>query len=120
MRLLILLASVLTLLRPTPTAADEDRVMHALRDELARSVGSLKMEGLDRPYFIAYTVSEEAVSWANASFGAILNSNDTLGRSLAVEVRVGDRTLDNTGYVVPGGVGAGAVRFFGGSVPFPL
>ncbi|MCC6129365.1 MAG: hypothetical protein IT186_05510, partial [Acidobacteria bacterium] len=39
----------------TPTAADP--VMAALEAELARSVDGLKLDGVERPYFILYAVN---------------------------------------------------------------
>lgn len=73
-------------------------VMQAMRDELARSTGQLEMEGLEKPYFIAYTVREMERLEARGSFGALLSSTGEKGRLLSVEVRVGDPTFDNTNF----------------------
>lgn len=73
-------------------------LMQALRDELARSTEELEMEGLERPYFIAYTVRETERIEASASFGALLSNTEDKSRRLAVEVRVGDPTFDNTNF----------------------
>jgi len=73
-------------------------VMQAMRDELARSSEQLEMEGLEKPYFIAYTVHETERLQASGSFGALLSSTETENRRLNVEVRVGDSSFDNTNF----------------------
>jgi len=104
-----------------PTAPPEDVVMKAMRDELARSIEQLRLTSLDRPYFIAYNVTEEAYLGASATFGAALSSSEGRSRRITVEVRVGDRKVDNTGYVAPPDFGgSGVVRSVGGTVSLPL
>ena len=73
-------------------------VMQAMRDELARSTEQLEMEGLEKPYFIAYTVRETERLEARGSFGALLSSTKDKNRRLNVEVRVGDPSFDNTNF----------------------
>ena len=73
-------------------------VVQAMRDELARSTEELEMEGLEKPYFIAYTVHETEQLQASGSFGALLSSTETENRRLNVEVRVGDPSFDNTNF----------------------
>ncbi len=73
-------------------------VVQAMRDELARSTEELEMEGLEKPYFIAYTVHETEHLQASGSFGALLSSTETKSRRLSVEVRVGDPSFDNTNF----------------------
>jgi hypothetical protein len=101
--------------------APDDVVMKAMRDELARNLEQLRLPSLDRPYFIAYTVAEEASLNASASFGATLSSNESRSRRITVEVRVGDPKVDNTGYVAaPNFGGSGVVRSISGIVSLPL
>jgi len=78
--------------------AGEDELMQALREELARSIDELRMEELDRPYFIAYTVQDIDQRAAAASFGAQVPSAEGRRRQLGVEVRVGDADFDNTNF----------------------
>ncbi len=73
-------------------------LMQAMRDELARSTEELEMGGLEKPYFIAYTVHETEQLQASGSFGALLSSSETESRRLNVEVRVGDPSFDNTNF----------------------
>ena len=48
------------------------------------------------PYFLAYTVSEVRSTELAASFGAMVVDNDNHSRTLGVDVRTGDYSLDNT------------------------
>ena len=72
--------------------------MQAMHAELARSVGELRMDEMDKPYFIAYTVRDTERLGAAASFGALLPSSEGRSRRLSVEVRVGDASFDNTNF----------------------
>ena len=74
-------------------------LMQAMRDELARSMDTLQMEQMERPYFIAYRVNDIEALQATARFGALTSSSSTRTRSLSVEVRLGSRTLDNTNFM---------------------
>ena len=72
--------------------------MRAMRDELARTVAELRMEELEAPYFVSYTVRDTERMGIQASFGALLPSLATRSRRLTVEVRVGDSSFDNTNF----------------------
>src|ERR1035437_5170857 len=76
--------------------AQDDIVMKAMRDEMARSMKQLTIENLEKPYFIAYRVVDSENAGAGASFAALNRSNSSRSRRLHVEVRVGDYKLDNS------------------------
>jgi PmbA/TldA metallopeptidase C-terminal domain len=82
--------------------APEDVVARAMRDELARSVAELRLEGLEKPYFLAYRVEERRIQRVAATFGSTIALGTTRNRSLRVEVRVGSPALDNTNFVAAG------------------
>ncbi len=92
---------VLPLLSAGAGSAQDDVVMRAMRDELARSMADLRLEELSRPYFIAYRVDELNEVSAAASFGSVTSSRENLTRRLSVEVRVGDYAFDNTNFLGP-------------------
>lgn len=73
----------------------KDELLDLLEDELKREMNALSGEEVP-PYFIGYMVIDENTYYANASFGALTNSNESIRRYLFVIVRVGDYTLDNT------------------------
>ena len=101
-----------------PAFAQTGVVMRAMRDEMARSVSDLQLDSLDRPYFIAYSIFELVDVRASASLGALGRSGSGETRLLHVEVRVGDRNLDNSNFTGRTGFGGGRDR--SGSVPLPL
>lgn len=83
----------------TVPLGEEDTVMRAMRDELARSMQSLKIDGAEGPYFIAYRVFDVVSERANASLGSLLNRGTGASRQLVVELRVGSHDFDNSNYV---------------------
>ena len=81
-----------------PAAAQPSVVMQAMQDELARSMNELRLGELEQPYFVSYTVEEVSEIRATASLGGLASSGESASRILHVEVRVGDRDLDNTNF----------------------
>ncbi|MCY3884350.1 MAG: metallopeptidase TldD-related protein [Gammaproteobacteria bacterium] len=90
--------------------SDEDDVLlRALQDEMARTLSDLRLDLEPPPYFVAYTVSESKSTNTTYVLGAHNGSNESRGRFLSVVVRVGTPELDNTNFTNFGG------GFFGGS-----
>ena len=89
--------------------ADEDALMQALREEMARTMEQLRMENLEAPYFVAYTVRDAERMGIQASFGALLPSSENRSRNLTVEVRVGDASFDNTNFTFGPSMGFAAL-----------
>lgn len=94
--------TLLLALFATTTHADDEVLMQAMRDELARTMNDLRMENMDRPYFVAYTVRDTAQVSTGANFGALLPSSKSRSRRLSVELRVGDASFDNTNFQTMG------------------
>ena len=116
-----LLPTAFCLLFSRPASAQDDVVLRAMRDELARSMQQLQLEKLEKPYFVAYRVTEKNSAEATASFGALLSSSSARNRFLAVEIRVGSPNLDNShflsmSFLNRGGLAGG----FRGSADLPL
>ena len=86
-------------------SADRDTVLSALEAELARSIGRLALEGVERPYFIAYTVDETDTRRVEATFGSVVRSSHDRTRFLRTDVRVGGYDVDSS-------------EFLGGRSPF--
>lgn len=83
---------------PAPAKAPlPDPVLRALRDELSRAQ-QLKMDRMDRPYFLSAAVNEVESFNVQASFGALVSRGGGKDASNTVEVRVGDPNLDNTNF----------------------
>ena len=82
-----------------------DPVMNAMEDELLRSVDKLKMEKLEKPYYVEYTVRDVSSFGVKASFGAVTDSDDESYRNVSVDLRVGGYEFDNTNYIAGGPYG---------------
>lgn len=89
--------------------ADEDALMQAMRTEMARTMELLRMENLEAPYFVAYTVRDMETMGTQASFGALMPSSENRSRHLTVEVRVGDASFDNTNFTFGPSIGFAAL-----------
>ena len=99
--------------------ADSDPYTRAMRDELGRSMAQLRIEGLQKPYFISYRVDEIRAMDASARFGVLVRSDHTRRLKLDVEVRVGDYELDNTNFFTFS-FGSGGPSMFDGGIALPL
>lgn len=84
---------------------EADVILSAMQDELARSMAQLRMEDLERPYFISYTVDDVEDLRVSASLGVITRSTLQRSRFVTIDLRVGDPSLDNSnfgsGYNIP-------------------
>ncbi len=89
---------------------DNDTVMKAMVEELERSMESLVLDDLPKPYFIEYSAQDRLSFTMRASYGGLVRSDDNRFRLITSRVRVGSYTLDNTN------VGRG----FGGRAALPL
>ena len=105
----VLPALAVSLVVPAPGWAadgvlpDNDVLMKAMVDELDRSLAELKLEDLARPYYIQYRADDAVYFWIEASYGAIIQSDDRRSRTLSTRVRVGSYELDNTNFRRGGG-----------------
>jgi hypothetical protein len=84
------------LVAPAAVTAAEDPVMRAMKEELARSLDRLRLEEMERPYFIAYRVEESQAARVSAVFGSLVSRRRQHESWLTVEVRVGSPEFDNT------------------------
>ncbi len=78
---------------------EKDPLFRAMSDELSRSVKKLRLENLEKPFYIEYAVRDYEWISVDASFGALLRSDRDRERFLSVDLRVGDYSFDNTNYV---------------------
>ncbi len=104
-------ALCLTIFLGGPLYGADEVLKKAMRDELTRSVDLLQFEQFGKPYFVAFRVSDVESINASATFGSLVNRSKNRTRSFSVEIRVGNRSLDNTNFAAM--PGAGAMRYFG-------
>ncbi len=69
--------------------------MQSLKQELARSMASLKSQQ-QPPYYLAYQLTDNHGYRIVAEYGTLIQSNESRTRDLDVDLRVGDQRLDNT------------------------
>ena len=84
-------------------------------DELTRSM-SLHLEDLDSPYFIQYEVSDGVTHRISASYGALVDSDESRSRVLQSQIRVGLSSFDNSNFTGRDGGRSG----LGASVGLPM
>ena len=106
------------------TSKDTDEVLiRALKDEMERSLTELQIDEEPPPYFLSYTVNEVSMNVVQSILGASAELTHTASRNLSVNVRVGDRALDNTNFAGSIGGMPGLGGLFGGlmgGLSFPL
>lgn len=104
-----------------PMRAQDDVLMRAMRDEMARSMKELQLANLEKPYYIAYRAIERDNTAVGASFGALNHSNTNRSRMFNAEVRVGDYKFDNTNFFsINFGQGTEIRTAFFGNTQLPL
>lgn len=91
-------------LRAAELPADDDTLFKALNDEMKRSL-SLRLEDLDKPYFIQLEVEDAVTHRIGASYGSLEQSAKSHSRILHSQLRVGTYDQDNSNFA--GGRGGG-------------
>ncbi|OGR68317.1 MAG: hypothetical protein A2081_01860 [Elusimicrobia bacterium GWC2_61_19] len=92
---------ILALLLPaaSPAAAADDVVLKAMTDEMQRTVQRLKMDNLDRPYFVSYYVIDSTENAISGVFGSLRDDTASVSRNAMADLRVGSPAFDNSDYV---------------------
>jgi predicted Zn-dependent protease len=92
----IILLLVATTVVAAAADASKDVLLRALDAELERSFEGLKKVEGPPLYYLGYEARDEISYTLNAKLGAIVYESERRDRSLDVDVRVGDHSLDNT------------------------
>jgi len=108
MKKLITLFLLFTIFIQPGFARTDDDILQAMRDEISRSLGQLKIESLDKPYYIEYKLIIRRSHIVKALYGSLTESRDIPSAQLNVGVRVGDYKFDNSNFFDFG------LSFFGG------
>ena len=123
-KLILFVVLALTVsLQGQATKDTDDVLISALKDEMDRSLTELQIDEEPPPYFLSYTVNEVSMSVVQSILGGSADSNHSTNRNLSVNVRVGDRELDNTNFEGSGGGMFGLGGLLGGLMgggSFPL
>src|SRR5260370_42161195 len=91
-----------------PVAADSDKTLAAMQDELDRSRQRLELTipGTGepaRPYYIQYRILDLDVRTIVAEFGSLISSTSGRNRIMSVDVRVGNYYLVNSNFITNDG-----------------
>ncbi|MBC8183308.1 hypothetical protein H8E88_19555 [candidate division KSB1 bacterium] len=78
--------------------ATRDIIQGAMRDEIKRNIDKLRLENLQDPFFISYTIHDARTMEITASLGSIINSNKNHYRNHHVRLMVGDYNLNDENY----------------------
>ena len=82
-------------------AQEEDRLLQLLKSELEYNMDELRKQELP-PYYMSLRVNETYRVDLASSFGAMSSSNETEGRTVVPQIRLGNPELDNFKYMNQG------------------
>jgi TldD protein len=88
-------AGILVLAAGLLPGAEPPKLVTILAAELERNFQTLKEKGDPKPYFAAYSVTENQITGMEATSGLLASRNTRRIRNLDVTVRVGSPKLDN-------------------------
>jgi predicted Zn-dependent protease len=100
--------------------AQDDVALRAMKDELSRSMSQVRLQTMDKPYFLAYRMDEINQSDVSAMLGSLTTDQPSRLRLIGVEVRVGDYALDDSNYVSMASFGGGMAGMFSSISQAPL
>ncbi len=100
-------ALALTAVLASAQNSSDDIILRTMTDELERA-RTLRIPGLEAPYFIEFTLDDARVFSTSAALGATLGTNETRLRVPRVKVRVGSAEFDNSNYLFSDFGGGGA------------
>jgi hypothetical protein len=107
-------------LLPAFAQAQDDVDLRAMKDELARTMSQVQLQGMDKPYYASYRMDDIRTSAISASLGSLTQNSPSRARFVGVEIRVGDANVDNTNFFSARIFGAGAAGIMGGIRQAPL
>ena len=78
---------------------NQRRIFSAMEDELQRNIESLSIEGLERPFFIQYSLKRGNLFQVQATMGALTGANEFPVSVASAQVLVGNYQLANINLV---------------------
>lgn len=78
--------------------SQDDEILKAMQDELQRSLNELKLENLQKPYYIEYTLKIKKSLEIKGFLGSITEKTSLNIANVTVGLRVGDYKFDNTNF----------------------
>jgi TldD protein len=83
---------------PVPPG-ESDQTLHAMHDEMERSISRLQIPDVGKPFYIEYRLLDMDVREVSASAGALVSSSTSRNRYMRVDVRIGDYHLDSSNFI---------------------
>lgn len=80
---------------PTSAEVQRDPILRAMSEELQRSKDQLKLDHMDRPYYLEYSVVDMEQYTAEAEFGGLRVDQHGRNRVVRAVVRIGDYKQDS-------------------------
>lgn len=74
-------------------------IMQAMKDELNRNIEQLRLENLDDPFYIAFTLGDVELTYVGASLGSIINYKTEKFRTQNTDLLVGDYQRAGNNYI---------------------
>jgi len=94
----------------SPMLLANDNYFRAMQDEMNRSMKSLKIDNMQKPYYIEYVLEVKRKNNVEAQLGNLYKSlKDSISIFLSVSIRVGDYKFDQRNFIDVG------LNFFGSS-----
>jgi predicted Zn-dependent protease len=99
--------------------AQKKVLLDAMKDELARTMEQLKLNGEAGPYYVSYFLQDAHTLRITADYGAITVNSDNQYRTLKVDLRVGSYDQDNSNFLSLANI-AGLVNSGSSNVRIPI
>ena len=77
----------------------DEVIKKAMKDEMSRNMENLNLEGLEKPFFISYTISDAKTLYISSTLGAVISSIEKPYRKHKVRVLVGDYKQSNENFI---------------------
>jgi hypothetical protein len=77
---------------------NHDMIMQAMKDELNRNIEELSLPGLEKPFYISYTLGDLEIIHTGASLGSIIQENSENLKSQNTFLLVGNYLRANNNY----------------------
>lgn len=79
-----------------PMQAQQTPILQAMQEEMKRAMDSLRLPNEPAPYYIEYTIEDVASANIATRLGSVVYDSSNRGRTLRVDVRVGDYAFDSS------------------------
>jgi TldD protein len=90
---------ILVLMPARAPHAQDSPILAAMQDEMKRSMSDLRMKDEPPPYYIEYEIDDASSMRAVARLGGVVDDLTDRGRTLRVQVRVGDYAFDSSRFL---------------------